>query len=125
MRLDLENLPSDTALLHRLVRGMASLVEHRDGEIERLQQIIRQLQRAQYGRRSERLDADQFALGFEDLDTDLATAETNPDAFAAAAPSPSAPPKRKSLPDHLPREETVLGAGSEICGCCGGALHVL
>ena len=66
MRLDLENLPADTALLHRLVRDMAAVVEHRDGEIERLHAIIKQLQRAQFGRRSERLDPDQLALGLED-----------------------------------------------------------
>ncbi|WP_258596788.1 transposase [Mesorhizobium sp. AR07] len=37
---------------------MASVVESRDGEIERLQSIIKKLQRAQFGRRSERLDPD-------------------------------------------------------------------
>ena len=62
MRFDLENLPSDTALLHRLVREMADVVESRDGEIERLQIIIKKLQRAQFGRRSERLNVDQLAL---------------------------------------------------------------
>ena len=77
MRFDLENLPSDTALLHRLVHEMASVVESRDGEIERLQSIIKKLQRAQFGRRSERLDADQLALALEDLDTDLAAAEAD------------------------------------------------
>jgi transposase len=60
MRFDLENLPSDTELLHRLVREMAVIVDSRDGEIERLQSIIKKLQRAQFGRRSERLDADQL-----------------------------------------------------------------
>ena len=72
MQLDLNNLPSDTALLHRLVREMASLSSSRDGEIERLQLIIKKLQRAQFGRRSERLDADQLALALEDLDGDIA-----------------------------------------------------
>ena len=38
MRLDLDNLPDDTALLHQLVRDMTGLVEHRDGEIARLQE---------------------------------------------------------------------------------------
>ena len=66
MRFDLENLPSDTALLHRLAREMAVVVDSRDGEIERLQSIIKKLQRAQFGRRSERLDADQLALALED-----------------------------------------------------------
>ena len=45
MRLDLENLPSDIALLHHLVRDMATVVETRDEEIERLQRIVEQLQR--------------------------------------------------------------------------------
>jgi transposase len=53
MRIDFDNLPVDTALLHRLVRDMAAVVERRDGEIERLQLIIKKLQRAQFGRRSD------------------------------------------------------------------------
>ena len=72
MRLNLVDLPADTALLHQLVRDMAVLVEDRDDEIERLQQIIKQLQRAQYGRRSERPDPDQLALALDDLDGDIA-----------------------------------------------------
>jgi hypothetical protein len=38
----------------------------------RLQSIIKKLQRAQFGRRSERLDADQLALALKDLDGDIA-----------------------------------------------------
>lgn len=72
MRSDLENLSSDPVFPHRLVRDMAAVVELRNGEIERLQLIIRQLQRAQYGRRSKRLDPDRLALGLEDVETDLA-----------------------------------------------------
>ena len=120
MQLDLNNLPSDTVLLHLLVRDMASVVEQRDGEIERLQLIIKQLQRARFGRRSERLDADQLALGLEDVETDKACAE--------AAQEPAVEPKdwkprRKRLPNHLPREEIVVDVGTETCTCCGGALH--
>ncbi len=55
MRLDLESLPSDIDLLHCLVRDMAAVVETRDDEIGRLQRLIKQLQRTQFGRRSERL----------------------------------------------------------------------
>jgi hypothetical protein len=53
MRIDLDNLPVDMTLLHHLVRDMATVVESRDSEIERLQLIIKKLQRAQFGRRSE------------------------------------------------------------------------
>jgi hypothetical protein len=55
MRFDLDDLPSEPALLQHLIRDMAAAVEHRDGEIERLKSIIKTLQRAQFGRRSERL----------------------------------------------------------------------
>jgi hypothetical protein len=40
--------------LHRLVRETATAVDSRDGEIERHQLLIKKLQRAQFGRRSER-----------------------------------------------------------------------
>jgi len=120
MQLDLDNLPSDTTLLHRLVRDMAAVVERRDGEIERLQLIIRQLQRAQYGRRSERLDADQLALGLEDVESDLARAEAQP---KPEAKPKDAKPRRKPLPNNLPREDVVLDAAADACPCCGGTLH--
>ncbi|SRR5579883_398152 len=123
MRIDLENLPSDTVLLHRLVRDMAAVVEHRDGEIERLQLIIKKLQRAQFGRRSERVDGDQLALGLEDLETDLAQAQTHQPAPEAPAGESDRRPRRKPLPDHLPREEVLLDLAAASCPCCGGALH--
>ena len=76
----------------------------------------------QYGRRSERLDPDQLALGLEDLETDKACAET-------AQEPPVQPkdrkPRRKPLPEHLPREEVVLDAAPEACPCCGGVLHTI
>ena len=60
MRFDLDNLPSGANHLQHLIRDMAAVVEHRDGKIERLKSIIKKLQRAQFGRRSERLDPDQL-----------------------------------------------------------------
>jgi len=121
MRIDLGNLPSDTALLHQLVRDMAVIVERRDGEIERLQQIIKKLQRMQFGRSAERLDPDQLALGLEDLDADVGRIEESlPIAFVETMETP---PHRKSLPDHLPREEVRIDADHASCPGCGGALH--
>ena len=75
MQIDLQNLPTDPVLLHRLVCDIAATIEHRDSEIGRLKSIIKQLQRAQFGRRSERLDPDQLALGLEDLDGDITRAQ--------------------------------------------------
>jgi Transposase C of IS166 homeodomain len=75
MRLDLDALPDDASLLQLLVRDLVADMERRDGEIEKLRLIIKQLQRSQFGRRSEKLAPDQLALGFEDLDADIGRAE--------------------------------------------------
>ena len=48
--------------------------------------------------------------------------ESRPAITAEAAEAPS---RRKPLPDHLPREDVLLDVDSEICGCCGGALHAI
>jgi transposase len=123
MQFDLDNLPSDTALLHRLVRDIASAVESRDGEIERLQLIIKKLQRSQFGRRSERLDVDQLALALEDLEGDIARIrESHPAIVTDALETRS---RRKPLPEHLPREDILLDVEREVCSCCGGALHAI
>ncbi len=120
MHLDLGNLPSDVTILHRLIRDMAVAVESRDSEIERLQSVIKQLQRAQFGRRSERLNPDQLVLALEDLDADIAQVEASRPATNEATKEP---PRRKPLPEHLPREEVLLDLDSELCTSCGGALH--
>ncbi len=127
MRLDLENLPSDIDLLHRLVRDMASVVESRDTEIDRLRRLIKQFQRRQFGRRSERLDPDQLALGLEDLDADVARTEAHqvpPPASDAALKSRTAS-RRATLPGHLPRKEVRLDVESHECPGCGGRLHAI
>jgi transposase len=125
MRLDLENLPSNIDLLHRLVRDMASVVESRDDEIERLRRLIKQFQRRQFGRRSEQLDPDQLALGLEDLDADAARTEAHqvPPSASEEAAKPRPASRRAPLPGHLPRQEVRLDVESQACPGCGGRLH--
>lgn len=122
MRLDLDNLPSDVAQLQQLVRDMANAVSSREGEINRLRHLIKQLQRMQFGKRSERLDPDQLALALEDLGADIGRVEES-----ASAPSstPDTQPKRRPLPDHLPREHVVIDVDGPACLCCGGTLHAI
>lgn len=123
MQLDLNNLPSDTAVLQLLLRDVVAAIEHKDSEIGRLQTIIKQLQRAQFGRRSERLDVDQLVLGLEDIDCDIGrAAESQPPTITEP---PNAPRRRKPLPDHLPREDIRLDVEKNVCGCCGGPLHAI
>lgn len=123
MLIDLENLPSEPEILRRLVRDMAAVVDRRDGEIERLQAIIKKLQRAQFGRRSERLDPDQLALALEDLDADIGRVRESRPGVGKGPADPRS--QRKPLPDHLPREDVVLDIDGMVCSCCGAALHAM
>lgn len=131
MRLDLDNLPADPALLQQLVRDLAELVERQKAdlaELESLRQQLRQMQRTVFGRRSERLDPDQLDLGLEDLEADIARVEAK---LAASDPEPPAKEpagRSRDWAEHLPhRDVTVephgLDAENTVCPCCGGALH--
>src|ERR1700751_4293078 len=123
MQLNLNNPPTDTDLLHRLVRDIVGGIEHRDSEIERLRSIIKQLQRMQFARRSKRLDTDQLALALEDIDGDIGRIkEGRPTIVVDECEAPS---RRKSLPDHLPREDGRFDIDGVTCTCCGGGLHVI
>src|SRR4051794_9686742 len=95
-------------------------------EIEKLRLLIRQLQRGQFGRRSERLDPPQLQLGLEDLEQTAAAAREE---VAARSGTPRTPRVRRrnlgSLPAHLPRVEVLVDLEDKSCPCCGGALHVI
>src|SRR5215211_4036546 len=97
-------------------------------EIEKLRLLIRQLQRGQFGRRSERLDPDQLQLGLEDLEQTAAAAEATKEE-AARSSTPRTPRARRrnlgALPAHLPRIETLVDVEDKNCPCCGGTLHVI
>src|SRR3954449_9510686 len=98
-------------------------------EIEKLRLLIRQLQRGQFGRRSERLDPDQLQLGLEDLEQTVAAAEAAQEEVAARNGTPRPPRVRRrnlgALRAHLPRREVLVDLEDKSCPCCGGALHVI
>jgi transposase len=98
-------------------------------EIEKLRLLIRQLQRGQFGRRSEKLDPDQLQLGLEDLEQTAAAAEAAQEEVAARSSTPRTPRARRrnlgALPAHLPRFEVLVDVEDKSCPCCGGALHVI
>ncbi len=123
MRLDLANLPTDTDLLQHLVRDLAAQKEQNDSEIEKLRLIIRQLQRSQFGRRSERLDPDQLHLALEDLDADIGRAESRRPAPAIQETLPVERQVRQGFAEHLHREDVTIEAEGCTCPKCGGSLH--
>ncbi len=78
--------------------------------------------RPRFGSKAENLDQLQLALENEEVaaSAELAPAEPSPD----AAEQPKGKPRRKPLPDHLDRNETVISPGDN-CGQCGGSLRTL
>src|SRR3954465_7806319 len=98
-------------------------------EIEKLRLLIRQLQRGQFGRRSERLDPDQLQLGLEDLEQTVAAAEAAREEAATRSGTPRVPRVRRrnlgALPAHLPRIEVLVDVADKSCPCCGESMHVI
>src|SRR6202171_2484227 len=126
--------PDDLKALRELV---AQLSSERDAALEecrrvteqndRLHHLLQQLRRAQFGRKSERLDPEQLQLAIEDLETAVAAedAEQDKTAQSAEAQKKKRRSNRGSLPAHLPRVHITLTPDSTACPCCHGAMHVI
>jgi transposase len=117
-------LPKDAESLHALVLALLAERDELADNLERALRIIRQFRRAQFGRRSEKLDPDQLHLILEEREItamrDAAVAEKQRKVRRAKEPG-----KRKSLPSHLPRIEVVVEPETTSCPCCHGAMHVI
>src|ERR1041385_5800027 len=118
-------LPED---MPGLRAAAVALIAERDAllsRIERMQLIIRQLQRAEFGRHSERLDPDQLQLALEEREIVRAHIQTAAEK-AEDRPRPRREPgARKSLPAHLPRVEVVIEPATTSCPCCGKTMHMI
>jgi transposase len=135
-----EPLPNDVAALHAML--LAAWAE-RDAECaekarlaaecnqlasqnDRLRHLIRQLQRLQFGRRSEKLDPDQLNLALEDVEQAVAETEAQQEKADPALRRARATKRRAgraSLPEHLPRVEVVIEPETTACRCCGSAMQ--
>jgi len=102
-------------------------------EIEKLKFQLAKLRRMQFGRSSERItrQIEQLELQLEELETGAAEGTVKAEAQNPPAPGPEldrATPKRKPLPDHLPRQEIVHQPGDDgacTCPACGAGMTKL
>jgi transposase len=95
---------------------------------DRLLAIIKEIRRAHFGRKSERITDDQLALALEELETSLAKAEAEEEKADPALKSERTQKRRgsrKESLDHLPHEEVLVEPESKVCPCCGGDLHII
>jgi transposase len=128
-------LPTDIEALHALIRAERSAhasVLAKCDELEarnaKLEHLIREIRRAHFGRKSERINDDQLALALEELETAAAKEEAKDEKANPELKQERARKRRASRAvnfEHLPHEEVVIEPESKICPCCGGALHVI
>jgi transposase len=118
-----DTLPEDMPSLRAAALALIAERDELLRRVERMRHIIRQFQRAQFGRHSERLDHDQLQLTLEEQAIAAATAAS---VEARKTRRPRAEPgERKSLPTHLPRIEVIIKPETTSCPCCGGGMHVI
>jgi transposase len=97
-------------------------------QLDRLRHLLRQLQRAQFGRRSEKLDPEQLFLALEDIEQAIAGTEADDDkkdAVAAWARADKRRANRGALPAHLPRVDVTIEPDDTNCPCCRAPMHVI
>ena len=134
----IDAVPNDLESLRALVNQLSS---ERDAAIaesrrlteqnDQLRHLLKQLQRAQFGQRSERLDRDQMQLALEDIETSLASRDAEEEEHQNDAADKPADQRKKrranrgALPAHLPHVHVTLEPESTVCPCCHGAMHVI
>lgn len=118
-----------------LVAAQARSIDQRDVALRRRDQLIdslkahiQTLQRAKFGAKAERFDAEQRTLFDEAIDTEIAEAlaqvEQVEDTTTPATRRRPSPPRR-TLPADLPRIETRHEPAVCTCTDCGGALSLI
>jgi hypothetical protein len=117
--LDLDRLPPEyRAAFEAQQTRIAALAEANAGLSERnrrLEHLVREFRQALYGKKSEKLDADERQLAFEDLEVAMTEAEAaTPSAPSRARAAAGAKRNLGRLPKELPRSEVVIEPDSTL-----------
>ena len=94
----------------------------------RLEHLVHELRRARFGPRSEKLDANQQQLAFEDIEIAIAEVRESVERRPGASGEANAKrPQRgsRALPKDLPRVERLIEPASIACPCgCGDMVKI-
>jgi transposase len=130
-----DQLPTDVAALQALLVAARAerdaAIAERDQVLtqnHRLQHLLHQLERMQFGRRSEKLDPDQLQLAFEDVEQAVAATEAADDKHDPVGARERAEKRRANrgaLPAHLPRIHVTIAPEDTNCPCCRSPMHVI
>jgi len=121
MTIDLEKLPTDTAELQEMIRGLAETVVEVTRDRDCVRARLDELLRKRFGRSAEKIDAAQLRLFAQEFIPDLA------EQVEAGDAPPSKPRPRRSkhgrgkFPDHLDRvtREYDIAEEDRECPECG------
>lgn len=138
-----ENITEIAALQAALVAERGALAAERAARLHleaemadqkayaaRLETLLREMRRARFGPRSEKLHPDQLALALEEIETAIAEAKTAHEKRstadkAATADAPKRPKPHRALPADLPRIEQVIEPEDLRCPCgCGEMVRI-
>src|SRR5665213_2445392 len=94
---------------------------------DRFRHLLNQLRRMQFGRKSEKLDPDQFNLALEDIEQAIAKNDAVEDKIAPerGVSGTKRQANRGSLPAHLPRIHETIHPDDTNCPCCRNPMHVI
>jgi hypothetical protein len=109
-------LPEDMPGLRAAALALLAERDELLRRVDRMHHIIRQFQRAQFGRHSEKLDPDQLQLGLEEREIARAHKQATAEKQTTASHPRLEPGRRKSLPAHLPRIEVIIEPETTSCG---------
>ena len=123
--IDLTRLPAD---IRAAFEALQTQVDDFREANARLEHLVRELNQALYGRKSEKLSEDERQLCFEDLEVAVAEVEEQQTGLKQDPPDKkAAAPKRNlgNLPRGLPRIETIIEPDSTLCPCgCGEMVRI-
>ena len=115
-----KSLPEDPDELRQLAALSPAEVKAQAVLIEKLRHQVAGQRNHRFGSLSESIEHLQLALETSEIAVAKMTAKLRlPDE------EPKDKPKRRPIPDHMPRMEVELTAGDDDCAQCGGALHRL
>jgi len=118
--IDLAELPDDVDALKAIIAADRSC-------IARLEVLVAAFKQAMFGRKSEKLNGDQFEFALEDIETAIEAVKAEQDAGEFTSGPRTKKPRaanRGSLPKHLPRIEEIIEPEDQDCSC-GGQMHVI
>jgi len=127
VRADREHRRAEHELAARL--HMESELAASEETDERLQLLVKEYERARFGKRSEKFDPDQLQLVLEDIEIAIAEVQEREEDRARRSGRPAASRRTgraaRAFPAHLPRVERVIEPSSLACPCgCGRMVRI-